>query len=185
MKQLAKAAQVPIDTDTDVLIAALRGQQIVATVDEEKDKNETLADGSPNPYKGRPRNRVRGYYPLGSRTPQVAQQASAMPTPQPRAAPARRTPQAPRAQPVAEQPIAPAQAQTPPAPRVVSPRAAPAARRPPPAAQPPPAQPKAPAKKTSGPKIQCAECKTDYLRSDFANPEVHACSAKGDNRRDE
>lgn len=165
MNQLGKAAQVPLDRDTDVVIAALRGQQVVATVEEETDTNEFMPDGvTPNKYKGNKRNRVRGYYPIGSRIPQVTEQAPSVPSgPIRRAAP--RTATAPPA----AQPAGPTAVP----PRTSVRRAPPAARTTTPPSAKPPARPAA--KKVQ--QVQCDECKENFGRLEFSNPEIHPCAA--------
>lgn len=64
MKACMKAAQVAFHPDIDVMIGAAQDQQLVITLTQSTETKE-------GPYKGRVRNNVAGFYPVGTREPSV------------------------------------------------------------------------------------------------------------------
>jgi hypothetical protein len=160
LKQMLKAAQVPLDNDMDNVVAAALQQQLVVSVTQEVD------DGSRDPqYVGRVRNRIGAFYQLGHKEVGVAPAAPAKPATPKAVAPKPPLAVTPKAN------LAPGQ-QLAPAPKAAPPPRPPAA---PQAAK--PAAPK-PAAAAKAPTAHCTICDTDVLRSEFADHvEAHANEA--------
>lgn len=123
LKACLSKAQVPIYDDLDESLLAAKGQQFIAIVVKETEEKE-------GPYKGRVRNRIRGYYTIGEKVPgpiagggrgpaAAARQAAAAaapaarpaaPAPRPAAAPGRPVPRAAAPAPAAATPAPAARA---------------------------------------------------------------------------
>lgn len=164
MKNMLKAAGVPLDNDMDTVSAAAIQQELVVAVSQ---KVETEGD-----YAGRVRNNIGGFFPLGQKEVGLNGQGVASPAPKamPKAAPApaARTAPAPA---IAGRPIGTAHAaptaQPTPA-RAVQPAPTPAPR---------PAAPRAAVPKAS-PQVKCTICDTLVDRATFADHvEQHANEA--------
>lgn len=159
IKNLFKAAQVPMDSDMDNIIAAALQAQLVISVSQ---NIETEGD-----YKGRVSNRIGAFYPLGSREVGVAQgEAPAQKKPlqavpkaaAPAAAAAPKPAPKPAAAPAAKAPAAPA-----PKPNI------------PPGVQAPKPAPAAATKPAAQKPVHCTICDADVPRSEFADHvEAHA-----------
>ena len=152
LKQMLKAAQVPLDNDMDNVVAAAAQQQLVVSVTQEVD------DGSRDPqYAGRVRNRISAFYVLGTKEVGTVENAAALKTAVPKPAP----------RPVAAAP----KPNVPPGTQLEAvPKPAPK----PLAAAPKPA---APAPKPAGKPAtaHCTICDSDVPRSEFADHvEAHA-----------
>lgn len=150
MKQMLKAAQVPLDTDMDNVIAAAVSQQLVVSVTQE---TETEGD-----YAGRVRNRISAFYPLGHKEVGIAPGQASKPK---AAAPKPAAPAAPKPN------LAPGQ-------QLASPKAPPKAA-PAPAAPKAPAPAAAKPAAAKAPTAHCTICDTDVPRTEFADHvEAHA-----------
>jgi len=172
-KQLVKASQVQLDgidpnaapeDQADQTIEYVRGQQIVVSVEVETDSGEN----DPK-FKGRKRNRITGYYPLGTREAAVAEATQAPTARSPMPRPGAPKPSTARLGPrAAVAPTAPPPSTRPsvrPGPRPAPPPPVRAAGRP--AAT-------APASKPIGKKpqmIECSECVQAGLEKGIAYPD--------------
>lgn len=152
MKNMLKAAGVPLDNDMDTVSAAAIQQELVVAVSQ---KVETEGD-----YAGRVRNNIGGFFPLGQK--EVGLNAGNVPTPKamPKVAPAPAQRTAP-ASAIAGRPIG--TAHTAPAPAQPVRAAQPA-----PAARPTPAAPRAAVPKAS-PQVKCTICDSMVERATFAD----------------
>jgi hypothetical protein len=155
LKNMLKAAQVPMDTDMDNIIAAALQQQLVISATQEVDTGERDPQ-----YKGRVRNRINAFYQLGHKEVGLTEEAA--PAPKKALAAVPKAP-APAAKPAAPKAAAPAPRAPAPAPRAPAPQAA--APRPAPAA----------AKPRAAGTAHCSICNTDVARAEFVeHVEAHA-----------
>lgn len=84
MKRMIKGLQIPLTPDTDEIGANMVGSKVLLRIDQQVD------DGKKNPdYKGTIRNRIRGYYEVGSKEIHIVEDEA--PSPAPKAATKRAT----------------------------------------------------------------------------------------------